>query len=121
MFDLSKIGLIVIICGIAYLYYNDTQNKIKLLVEENSVLTYANQTNLNTIQRLQDDMLRTEIETNNLRQRMEQAEEYQRGLISQLQRHNLVALALARPGLIETRINDATEQLFKDFSDITAR
>jgi hypothetical protein len=50
---------------------------------------------------------------------LRESETYKDELIGKLRKHNLTKLAEQNPGLIETRINDATQKLFNDFEQIT--
>ena len=51
---------------------------------------------------------------------LQKAEEYGNRLSRTLREHDLTRLTLQRPGLIETRVNDATAQVFSDLESITA-
>ena len=58
---------------------------------------------------------------NSLNNEMKIAESYREELISKLQKHDLTALSLKKPKMIEKRINDGTKELFDSFESISNR
>jgi hypothetical protein len=72
-----------------------------------------------TLATIQRDKERIERETAALQIRVSQAEDYQNDLLRKLQRHDLTRLTLAKPGLIETRVNNATKQVFEDLESLS--
>ena len=48
------------------------------------------------------------------------ANNYKNELIGKLRNHDLTRLSQQRPGLIERRINDGTQELLESFESITA-
>lgn len=55
-----------------------------------------------------------------LQKKLQESEVYKDNLISKLQKHDLAALSLKKPGLIEKRINDATKKVFDEIEADTA-
>ena len=49
-----------------------------------------------------------------LQERAKEAEAYQDELAAKLRRHDLTALTLQKPGLIEKRVNNATAKIFDE-------
>ena len=106
--------LLSLIAGGGYTYFLYTQEKISDLTQQ--VVQY--ELNIrqceNTLTQIRQDKVRIERETERLQSRVKQAETYQNELMDKLQRHDLTRLTLEKPGLIETRVNDATKQVFED-------
>tara|TARA_R110002167_G_scaffold301399_1_gene505603 strand:+ start:171 stop:542 length:372 start_codon:yes stop_codon:yes gene_type:complete len=102
-------------------YYNDTQTRMIQLRENAVRLELAAKTSQETIGRLQADAAQFEEANTKLRGELSQAEEYSDDLASKLRRHNLTVLTLQKPGLIETRVNNATAKLFDELETITGK
>lgn len=116
----GTIGILVaIIGGSGYTYFVYTQEKISNLTEQVTQYQINIRQCEGTLANVQQDKVRIERETAVLQTRVRQAETYQSDLISKLQRHNLTRLTLEKPGLIEKRVNDATQQVFKDIESIS--
>ena len=107
--------------AVGYFYYNDTQDRLAQLRENNTRLEIAAQTSQETIGRMQEDAAQFEEANTKLRAELSQAEEYSDDLASKLRRHNLTVLTLQKPGLIETRVNNATAKLFDEMENITGK
>jgi len=114
----------LIMCGmgaVGYFYYNDTQDRLAQLRENNTRLEIAAQTSQETIGRMQADATQFAEANTKLRKELDEAEEYSDDLASKLRRHNLTVLTLQKPGLIETRVNNATAKLFDEMENITGK
>lgn len=117
-----KVYLLVFILGICYggyTYFTDMQNKILQLKENNAKLELVAETNQATITALQEDAAENEARAAELEKELKQAEVYQDTLIAKLRRHDLTKLTQQKPGLIEKRVNDASEKLRKELEGIT--
>ena len=99
--------------GGAYYYYSDTQKTIAQLQQNNAVLKVASETNQATIGRLQEDAKVAQENVLALQERAREAEQYQDELINKLRRHDLTALTMKKPGLVERRVNNATSAIFE--------
>lgn len=117
---------IIIIVGIigtaaygAKYYYETTQNTIAQLRENNTKLVVANETNTATINRMQEDAQLLQETIGQLNDSLQMAEAYKDELIGKLQKHDLSRLSVAKPGLIERRINDGTRGVFDDLENLT--
>jgi len=100
--------------GGALWYYKDTQSTIATLRDNNSKLMMVAETNQETINSMARDY---EIAQENmlvLQERAKEAEVYQDELAAKLRRHDLTALTLQKPGLIEKRVNNATAKIFDE-------
>lgn len=102
-------------------YYNDTQARMIQLRENAVRLELAAKTSQETIGRLQADAAQFEQANNQLREQLNEAEAYSDDLAGKLRRHNLTVLTLQKPGLIETRVNNATAKLFDEMENITGK
>jgi predicted nuclease with TOPRIM domain len=119
MFGALKIyGLIIVfgvLAGGAYAaksYYESTQATIAQLRENNAKLEVANETNQNTIKRMEQDTVLLQESIASLNTDLQAAEAYKDELIQKLQKHDLSMLSLKKPGLIESRINNGTKGVF---------
>jgi len=114
----------LIMCGmgaVGYFYYNDTQERLAQLRENAARLEIAAQTSKETIGRMQADAAQYEEANLKLRDELSEAEAYSDDLAGKLRRHNLTVLTLQKPGLIETRVNNATAKLFDEMETITGK
>ena len=123
MFRLYAIIAIIGILGIAgygaKYYYDTTQATIATLRENNAKLETANQINQETIAQQQQDAVKMAELNNELTKDLQQAEQYGDELRATLNKHNLTHLANKKPGLIEQRMQNATDKLWDELEDIT--
>ena len=106
--------------GGGYFYYKDSQSTIATLRDNNAKLSMVAETNQATITQLQKDAEEAMVRMEELAVRAKEAERYQDELISKFRRHNLTALALQKPGMIEKRVNDAVEKLSRELEEYTS-
>ena len=106
--------LLSLIAGGGYTYFRYTQEKISDLTQQVAQYEINIRQCEDTLTNIRQDKIRIERETERLQSRVKQAETYQNELMDKLQRHDLTRLTLEKPGLIETRVNDATKQVFED-------
>lgn len=104
----------------AYWYYTDTQNRMMTLRESNAKLLVSNQINEQTIKQQAEQAKQNETRLNELQLSLQQAEKYGDELRATLNKHNLTALALRKPGLIQSRINNASDKLLEEIQGETA-
>jgi soluble P-type ATPase len=97
----------------AWFYYKDTQSTIATLRDNNSKLMIAAETNQETINSMARDFALAQENMIALQERAKEAEAYQDELSAKLRRHDLTALTLQKPGLIEKRVNNATAKIFE--------
>ena len=121
-----RVYIIVIILsvlgGCAYAakyYYDTTQSTIAQLRENNAKLEVANQENQQTIKKMGENAIRLNALTDQLSADLRKAEEYGDELRNTLNKHDLTHLANKRPGMIEKRMQDATDKLWDDLESIT--
>lgn len=109
---------LLVLLGLFYAYFNITQNKIEGLNQKVATLEVANEQNQTTITNLRENAQKNEKRNRELQASLEQTEAGLNTLRRTLQEHNLTRLAAQKPGLIEPRMQGATDDLFKNyFSD----
>jgi|TARA_R100000081_G_C4819397_1_gene178198 uncharacterized iron-regulated protein len=106
--------------GGGYFYYQDSQATIARLRDNNAKLSLVAETNQATIAQLQQDAVDTAERMEELAVRAKEAEQYQDQLIAKFRRHDLTALTLQKPGMIEKRVNNAVVKLGKDLEEYTS-
>jgi DNA repair exonuclease SbcCD ATPase subunit len=109
----------ILMGGIGSWYYNDTQERIETLRENNSKLEYAVETSEQSINLLQRDVEKQIALSSKLQQELKKAEAYGDELRATLRKHNLTNLANKKPGLIEKKMNNATKKLWDDIVNDT--
>lgn len=98
--------------GAGYIYVQDLQKKVITLRENNAKLEVAFETQQAEYESLQKDF---EIQTESLNELSDAKAEIQAEMNRYLdifKRHDLTKLAAAKPGLIETRVNKGTKDVF---------
>jgi len=130
MGKIAFVLLLIIVAGgfAGRWYYNSSQETIAQL-NQNIATLRANQAQLEqaiatsneTIARQQADAQQFAEANNALREQLQAAESYSDDLQSRLRNHNLTVLTAQRPGLIETRVNNATARLFDEMEIITGK
>ena len=122
-----RIYMLIVVVGLvggvvygAYAYYNDTQQRIKTLQENNAKLETVAKSNELTINSLQESQEKFATLNNELQTKLNLALNYGDDLRKKLHKHDLTRLSIKKPGLIEKRINDGTNKLFDSIESITA-
>jgi hypothetical protein len=114
--------LVAVLGGVGfggYTYVTDLQERVEVLKENNAKLEVALETSEASIDSLKEDMVRFAEANNKLQSELQKAEAYGDELRSKLRRHNLTALAIRKPGLIEGRMNDSTANLWRELIEET--
>ncbi len=121
-----KIYLTLIIIGLlgsfgygAYWYYNDTQQRIATLRENNSQLEVAVQTANASVDVLRADVLKMGQLNNQLQADLQKAEAYGDELRGKFAKLNLVVEALKDAAVLEGKMNGATAKLWRGFMEDT--
>ena len=121
-----KVYLFLIIKGVlgavgygGYMYYKDTQQRIATLTENNAKLETAVQISEQSVETLRGDIIKNAELNRELQDELQVAEKYGDELRNTLRKHNLTHLANKKPGLIEKRMQNATNRLWNDLADIT--
>ena len=119
----AMIFVIALLGGTAYAakyYYDTTQATISQLRENNAKLEVANEENQQTIKKMGEDAIRLNALTDQLGEDLRKAEKYGDELRNTLNKHDMTHLANKKPGLIEKRMQDATDKLWGDLESVTS-
>ncbi len=100
-------------------YYDTTQATIAQLRENTAKLEVANEENQATITKMTENSVRLNELTDQLNKDLRKSEEYGDQLRNTLNKHNLTHLANKKPGLIEKRMQNATDKLWDDLESVT--
>ena len=121
-----KVYLFLIIMGVlgavgygGYMYYKDTQQRIATLTENNAKLETAIEISEESIAILQGDITKNAELNRELQGQLQVAEQYGDQLRNTLRKHNLTHWANKKPGLIQRKMQNATNRLWDDLADIT--
>ena len=119
---MSKIlmGIIVAMCLGFGGYYWMTEKRLTVLTENNAKLSIAAQTNQQTIDKLSEDFVKQQALNSELNIKLKASEAYGDNLAKKLREHDLTMLTLRKPGLIERRVNSATQKILTDLESSTA-
>ena len=120
----ALIIVLVVLSGVGYgalSYYNDTQERLATLRDNNAKLEVANKSKEEALKTIQSNVEKTNKLNKELQGRLQDAEVYQDDLRKKLQKHDLTRLSEKKPGLVEKKINEGTQELFNDFESITAK
>ena len=112
-------AILVTVLGLGYWYYNSSQATIATLRENNAQLEVAVQTATDSLKTMQEDVARLNELNLGLQNDLKKAEEYGDDLRAKLREHNLTALAIKKPGLLEGKMNGATANLWRDITSDT--
>ena len=119
----AMIFVIALLGGVAYAakyYYDTTQATIAQLRENNAKLEVANEENQATIKQMEKNAERLNELSDQLGQDLRKAEAYGDELRNTLNKHNLTHLANKKPGMIEKRMQNATDKLWDDLESVTS-
>ena len=107
---MSKVLIgIILVMGIgSYFLYN----QYEAVKAENVALTFAVDEQKKTIEVIKENFERQGKALNNLTARNAEIEGEMTRYLDIFKRHNLNKLAIAKPGLIEKRVNDGTAKIF---------
>ena len=117
---LAIVGIVATVGTGAFVYVSSLQERVATLQANNAKLEGAVRTQQETIKRATEDAKHFEQLNTQLSADLKAAEAGVDKLRSTLANHDLTRLTLAKPGLIQTRINNATNELFKQLNTDTA-
>jgi len=123
MFGSLKIAIIFVIIGLAgagVLYVKKLQNDLETAQANVAKIEVAVQISEASLKLVNDETARLGDLNTQLSTDLQKAEQYGDELRATLQRHNLTHLATKKPGLIEPRMQGATDELWKDLESITS-
>ena len=107
------------IAGGGYFYYTDTQARISQLQENNAQLMIAVETNEETIDNMSKQALLSAELSQQLSEKLQVSEASRNRLIEVFGKHDLTRLALRKPGLIESRVNNGTKKAFDGIESVS--
>ena len=123
-----RVYIMIIVVGLVggvvyggYAYYQDTQQRLKTLQQNNAKLEVAVKSKDEALNFMTSNFEKQSRLNKELTGKLEDAEKDQDDLRSKLQKHDLTRLSIGKPGMMEKRINDDTKKLFSDFESITAK
>ena len=122
MFSAIRIGLVISLiaaAGAGYLLVQNLQSNLQTARDDVAKMEVAVQISEASIATLRADAIRNAELTATLQQNLQIAERYGDELRATLRQHDLTALAQKKPGLIETRIQNATNDLWDNLRGIT--
>ena len=123
MFASIKIAIVLTIiatAGAGALYIKKLQSDLETARENVAKMEVAVQTSEASLKMERENALAIAELNKTLQMDLQKAEQYGDELRNTLQKHNLTHLANKKPGLIEKRMQDATNKLWDDLADITA-
>jgi hypothetical protein len=100
-------------------YYKRTQNTIMTLTENNAKLELAVESQKETIVAMQESFKMQAAALTTLSSSNQTLNTEKEELSTKLMKHDLEELSRRKPGLIETRINNGTKDLFNSFIDLS--
>lgn len=106
---------IVLMAGAGYWYYNDSQERIQTLSENNAKLETAIQISEETIGALEDDFAKVNETLSVLYEDFDRIRAQNDILATKLRDHDIGYLGSAKPGLVERIINRATDNVNRCF------
>ena len=108
-----------IVCGLFYWYYNDTQERMAILNENNAKLETAVQISEQAVESLQADYEKANQELGELNEKFSNIRKQNKTLSNKLGRHDLGNLAEYKPGLVEKVITKASGKANRCFELIS--
>jgi len=118
---LIVLGLLAGVSYGAYYYYNDTQQRLATLRDNNAKLEVVNKENQATIKMMKDNYEKQSKLNKELSAKLKDAEVYGNELRKKLSKIDLPAASLNRPKETEERINNASQKVLDILESITAR
>jgi hypothetical protein len=122
MFSSLKIAIVLTLLalgGTGFMWIKNLQRDLEIARENVAKMEVAVQISEASIKTMQDDIVRQAELNKTLQADLQKAEQYGDELRATLQKHNLTALAQRKPGLIEDRMQNATNKLWDDLRGIT--
>ena len=123
MFSSIRIAMILVLlagAGGAFMYVKNLQANLETARANVAKMEVALATSEQSLQLERAESQRLGELNGKLQGDLQKAEQYGDELRATLQKHNLTHLANKKPGLIEKRMQDATNKLWDDLESITA-
>lgn len=106
-------ALLAVIGGAAFWYYKDSQHRIEVLIQEKAQLEISVDLQRKAIESIQKDLDAQKIILQDTYNKFDNLRQEAQTLADKLAKHELGALAIQKPGLVETRINKATQEALR--------
>ena len=104
---------------LSFWYYNNTQQRISILTENNAKLQAVTETQKATISSLEASAAATAANISDLQTKLQAAEEAGRKIAGLLAETDIVKNSIANPEATETKINEEINLMFDSISALT--
>ena len=122
MLSSIKIAIVLTVLatgGVGFMYVQKLQSDLETARANVAKMEVAVATAEASIATLQEDAAKMAALNNQLQTDLQKAEAYGDDLRQKLSRHNLTALALSKPGLLEGKMNGATAKIWRELEQDT--
>lgn len=102
-----------------YWYYNDTQSRMSILLQNNAKLEIAVQTNEQAIASLKSNIVSSNAELTRINKSFAAARVENNQLTDRLAKHEIGVLAATKPALVEGIINNASSKALRCFEIVS--
>ena len=100
--------MMLVLCGVFYWYYNDTQERIAILNENNAKLETAVAISEEAVSTLQANFAKANAELSRVNTEFAAIRAQNNVLADKLAKHDLAVLGAGKPGLVERLVNRGT-------------
>ena len=119
---MQYIYIMIVIGGLAggaYTWYTDTMQRFEVLAAEKAALDLKSQQQEAAFKSLTESYEKQRVANDALTRKNQEIQQETQAYLQIFKKHDLTKLARAKPGLIETRANKATDEIFKVIEDET--
>ena len=119
---MQYIYIMIVIGGLAsggYVWYQDTMERYEVLAAEKAALDLKSQQQEQAFKALTESLEKQRVANDALTRKNQEIQQETQAYLQIFKIHDLTKLARAKPGLIETRANKATDEIFKVIEDET--
>lgn len=119
---MQYIYIMIVIGGLAggaYTWYTDTMQQFEVLAAEKAALDLKSQQQEAAFKALTESYEKQRVANDALTRKNQEIQQETQAYLQIFKKHDLTKLARAKPGLIETRANKATDEIFKVIEDET--
>ena len=112
----------IVIGGLAsggYVWYQDTMERYEVLAAEKAAVDLKSQQQEQAFKALTESYEKQRVANDALTRKNQEIQQETQAYLQIFKKHDLTKLARAKPGLIETRANNATDKIFKVIEDET--
>ena len=119
---MQYIYIMIVIGGLAsggYVWYQDTMERYEVLAAEKAAVDLKSQQQEQAFKALTESYEKQRVANDALTRKNQEIQQETQAYLQIFKKHDLTKLARAKPGLIETRANNATDKNFKVIEDET--